>query len=843
MNTETIPVSAHPIEVPQLAASGRPKWQEKCLTPCATCPYGGPRVGSRGNPQAPIVVVAEGPGTQELKVGIPLYGPSGHVFWTTIKEALKANGFHPDEDVYVLNAMQCLPPRIKNDAAKNTALLAKGAAACRPRLMSLIEKHPRKLIVALGNHALRTITGNYGYKITQVRGKPLTLQLSKDGLPWNSSVLPVVHPAAILRGTGNYRQFKMDLNYAVELAAGKSPKLPIVPELQNSIAWKDSHYEYPGENYILCRTEKDVWACIRELFHAPVIAGDVETTGFNRFTDKLMCIGLAANPRRVHVVPEKYIPLLGFLFRYSEARFVWHNGKFDIGFLRPVEGCGKARVDDDTMLLSYALDEGSGIHDLEQVSGDLIGAPDYKDMLKPYLPKKSTSWAVIPKPVLYRYLAFDVSNTLQIYQIMHDWVMRDRHLAKLYTEVLMPSSEMLYHIEMYGIGICQNRVDNNARRLQKEIDDAVLKLNRVCRKLGTDAINPDSPQQVAKLWFDVAKIRPPRLGSRSTDKEVMDKLPKHPAVDAVRAYRKAAKAKSTYVDSIAKNLQPDGRIHATYLIHGTRTGRLSSRKPNMQNIPRDKRIRGMFYAGKGRVFIKADLNQAELRSLACLSGDEFLCEIYVPGGKRSLHKETAADRSFFPNGWDGGKTTAGDEQLMRAKAVNFGIVYGREAPSLSEEFDVPTHESQRWIDAWFKRSPKAKKFIDSCKAVPLKGKTLLTPFGRKKRHHIVTQENLHALQNEASNFPHQSIASDINLLGAIRARPLLRRIGFFLVNVVHDEVMAEGPDVPELIAKAKQILISCLEGVAQEYGMTRIPFKAEADIGRRWSIYRKELAS
>jgi uracil-DNA glycosylase family 4 len=809
----------------------RPKKVDTTV-PCAECCFGGPRVGSRGNPKARIVVVAEAPGTQELITGIPLFGPSGKVFWNTIGEALRVAGLDANEDIYVLNAMQCLPPRgkIGESAQKNTARLSQGVRICNQRLMGQILEHPREIIITMGNHALHSVTGNYGHKITMVRGKLIPSNASRLG------ILPVIHPAALLRGTGNYRQFKMDLFYAVDLATrGEfALKRPVEPDF-----------------VMICDTFQKLAQCVRELWNAKYVAADIETGGFNRWNgpdgkgaDEILCIGLAADPKRIFVVPEKYVHILGILFRRPSIRFIWHNGKFDIGFLRQLPGCERVSVGEDTMLLSYALDEGGGIHDLEQVAGDLIGAPDYKNMLKPYLPNKKTSYRVIPKDVLYKYLSLDVSNTLQIWQIMRPWVARDKRLETLYTRVLLPASELLYHIEQNGLELCPLAVKVNRKRLQKEIDDAELRLNAVCKKYGSASVNPNSPTQLAVLLYDVIKLKPKRAGDRSTDADHLDDLAKHPVVAAIQAYRKAAKAKSTYVDSLEKHTRPDGRVHATYLIHGTRTGRLSSRKPNMQNQPRDRRIRGMFYAGRGRVYIKADLNQAELRSLTLLSKDDYLLEVYSPNSKRSLHKETAKD--FFGGDWlerYKRKEVKAEDELMRAKAVNFGIVYGRTAESLAEEFNIPPEEARRWIEVWFARSPKAKKFIQSCRDCVLEGKTMLTPFGRKKRHHIVTQENLRDLQNEASNFPHQAIASDINILGAAKARPLLACLGFFPVNIVHDEIMFEGPDDPALIKEAKDILVKCMQAIPVEWGLTAVGFVAEADVGRRWSIWRKELVS
>jgi len=781
------------------------------LPSCALCPYGGPRVGSRGNPQAKVVFIGEAPGAQELTHGIPLVGPSGEVFWRTLPPDA------PLDDILILNACQCLPPRSK-DTAKNTAAVARGAQACHARLMMQVEEFPRSLIVAMGNHALRSLTLNNSWKITQIRGQLLQYAGSAIGL------LPILHPAALLRGTGNYRQFREDILYAFDLLRGIPRRSPVTPR------------------YFVARHKYHVAQICNSLISKTYIALDTETGGFNHLTDEILAVGLCADADLVYIVPGDLTRYLKPLFSngdLSGPKFIWHNGKFDMRFMRRPDAVGEAaRCDEDTMLLSYTLDEQGGIHDLEQVGNDLIGAPDYKHMLKPYLPNKKTSYRAIPKPILYRYLALDTSNTRQIFDVLRPRVSSDAKLEKCYTRVLMAASEFLYRVEQQGIMVCPNRVKHQAKVLQQGIDDSNSRLQNAAVKAGSNVeINPNSPQQLAVLLFDRLRLKSPKAGERSTAKGILEKLPKHPVVEAISDYRKAKKAKSTYVDSLVKNVNIDGRVHATYLIHGTRSGRLSSRGPNMQNIPRGTAIRSMYMAAPHHVFIKADLNQAELRSLAVLSGDDYLLEVYAPGSKRKLHWETAAD--FYP-GWErlDPKQGVGLDQLMRAKAVNFGIVYGRQAPSLAAEFSIPVLEAQRWINKWRDRSPKAWDFIEKCRQAPIQGYNLVTLFGRKKRHWLVTQENLIGLQNEAANFPHQSIAHDICLLGGAKAEPILRPFGVHPVNEVHDEIMFECPDIPELIAYAKYVIIRCMESIAPEWGLTRIPFIAEADVGRRWNIYR-----
>jgi DNA polymerase-1 len=690
------------------------------------------------------------------------------------------------------------------------ALVSQGSLVCKDRLIKQVTEFPRKVIVTMGNHATRIILNNPNLKITQIRGALFPSPLASIG------VIPAVHPAALLRGTGNYRQFKADIQYAFDLLRGLPPKKPIEP------TWE------------VAESPSDVRRFVLELFDKPYIASDVETGGFDPLEDEILAIGMCADPEKAYIVPGELVSHLKPLFEHKGPKFIYHNGKFDMRFVRR-DISPAARVDEDTMLLSYTLDENGGIHDLEQVAGDMIGAPDYKHMLRPYLPKKATSYRVIPKDVLYKYLALDTSNTRQIFSPLRNQVNEDRKLQMLYEKVLLKSSEYLYKIEKRGIMVCPNRVERQGRKLQKEIDDAYARLQAQVRARGIAEVNPSSPKQLAAFLFDVLKLVPPRRGSRSTAKEVLDALPKHAFIVALREYRKAQKAKSTYVDSLKRNVKRDGRVHATFLIHGTRTGRLSSRKPNMQNVPRSTELRGMYMAAPGYVFIKVDLNQAELRSLACTSLDEYLLEVYL-SNTRSLHKETAEE--FYP-GWKSRKDTPqGKEELIRAKAVNFGVVYGRTAESLADEYKIPVQEAQKWIDRWFKRSPKAKAFIDRCRAAPITGTTLVTPFGRKKRHMIVTRENLQGLQNEASNFPHQSIASEICGLGAARAADILEPFGIYPVNAVHDETMFECPDIPEVIAWAKWVIEQCMESIAPEWGLDAVPFKAEGDVGRRWSIYR-----
>jgi DNA polymerase-1 len=761
---------------------------------CATCPFKGKPVGARGNIRAPIVIVGEGPGRDELRAGKPFVGPSGDILWKTIPE-----GYNIDEDIYVTNATCCFP-RNKTPGTMETA-----TKLCHERLMAELKAYPRKVILTLGNPALWSVTGNYNGKITQVRGSVIASPLASVG------VIPAVHPAALMRGTGSYRQFRRDIHYAFDLLDG-------------------APLRKPTENRYVEVQDQDLNEIVSILCGADYLAADVETTGFSHKFDRILCLGIARVPEITYVFKPEQLPKLRRLFEKETIRWIWHNGKFDVKFLWKL-GL-PARVDEDPMLLSYALDENPGQHDLEQIAGDMLGAPDYKWESAQYLKKKTDTFEKIPWPILCRRVGRDCSFTLQIWELLREEVRQDKHLERLYTKTLLPASACLADVEDYGILVDLERIEENGKKFGAEYDALVKELQTY---IGYP-INPNSPIQVAELLFD--KLKFPQRRKRSTSKEVLAKLPDHPVVKLLRKIRKVGKAYSTYVKGMKKHIKADGCIYTTTLIHGTRTGRLASRKPNLQNIPRDPQLRGMFIARPGRRFIELDYNQAELRCLADLSGDDWLCELYN-STSRSLHNEM----SIFLFG-----ENYTEEQRMRAKAVNFGIPYGRQAGSIAEEFDQPVAEAQKWIDGWFERCPKAEKFINKCRNVPRVGGTMITPFGRKKRHHLVTRELLGDLQNEAANFPHQSIASDMTLHSAIaisvdksviKAQKLLKEFDARIIILVHDSILIEAPDNEEVCREIIKVVLDVMHRMAPAWGLRRVPFIADAKWGTRWGSLEK----
>jgi DNA polymerase-1 len=528
----------------------------------------------------------------------------------------------------------------------------------------------------------------------------------------------------------------------------------------------------------------------------------------------------------------------------ADINWCWHNGKFDIKFLR-VAGV-RARVSDDTMLMSYALDENGGVHDLETVSCDVLGAPDYKYMIQPYLPNKQASYELVPPKILAAYQAIDTSNTAQIRSIYRERVQRDPALDKLYVDTLIPASEMLAQVEHNGICTDPERIDENEVYFADMKADIGAQINEM---IGY-SINAGSPKQVSHLLY--RRMRLPNKRKGSTDEKALKWLQErteHPIFALILKHRKAVKMAGTYVKGLRVHVDPiTQRIHATFLIHGTRTGRLACRNPNLQNPPRGPQIRGTFVAAEGYELVEVDLSQAELRSLAALSDDPALCEVFLSGG--SPHKDLSiylsSVGSYEPDWEERYAKYSKDpenplwlpakEEYTKSKNVNFGIMYGITAFGLMGEINDTKEVAQEMLDGWSTRYHVAQEFIDKCRATPLKNQIITTCFGRKKRVGIVSRQNLNFLQNEAANFPHQSIASDITLTAAIRTEPTLRSWGVRIVNLIHDSILMEVPITPqnETRGRAIRLVGDAMTQVPIDYGITRVPFLTEAEVGHRW---------
>jgi len=757
----------------------------------------------------PPIVEGKGGLAIVLESGSPLggllTGPAGEVLTKTLASV----GLVDLSKVFITSSLLCCPPSGAADSMENIE-------ACKPRLGRELRERKPDIILALGNTPLHAITGNYKLKITKEQGK---VYQTEYGL-----MIPAIHPALILRSPNTYKAFRSTLAYVVKLANGHKVK-------------------DPGDTrYSLVTYEKSAHV-VSKLIGLPkghVFAVDVETTGFNPRKDKILYLGISWDKNKTLIFKGKHVSILQALFSDEDKEFVWHNGKFDAEFLH---NAGiNVRVDHDTMLQHYALNEIKGTHDLEQLAVNELGADAYEHELKPYL-GKGKNYGDIPENVLLPYLAKDCDYTRQLHFILKAQVEKSKDLTLLYDKVLMPASRFLQRVERTGvyvdipkITVLKTRLEQEQSETRKKIEVITAKvwnpkeyLRDTGAKTAPEKFNPGSPLQLKWLLYHKLKLKPgPKMSKDTREDTLLSIRPKTNLVNEIMVLRGIEKRLSTYVNGILNQLEDDGKVHASYLIHGTVTGRLSSREPNMQNIPRDPEVRDIFRATPGYYFIEADYRGAELRALAYFSQDPFLLRVFAEG--RDLHTEVAI--AMY------GKNFTKD-QRVRAKAVNFGLAYGRGAPSLAHEFNISVQEAQRMINAWFNRMPKAHAYLQRVRNAVPKGQVLKTPLGRMRRFGLVTHKHMYSMQNEAANFAISSTASDMTLLSAIRMAPLLSGLKARIVNLVHDSILIEVPYGDSTQSQATKIIVATMMDTPRRLLGDSVAFEVELNTGINWGSLKE----
>lgn len=830
--------------------------------PCPKCPLPGARkVGARGTIDSPLVIILEAPGLEELKSGAPACGPSGELL-----DKCTPDDFDFDS-AYIINAMQCRPPKFNSDPNKEKDYKARACMACRSRVLRQVFMFPRKAILALGAWSNIALTNDHSFKITQRRGEVYKISFCRSTLetPVEIPVVPAVHPAFLLRGSGNPKVFRQDVALAIDLAFAE------VGNRSSSSGSGNHCWEDP--RYVVVENLPDLVKYIHKLKLLPYsegegridIAADIETSGFRFLKDRILCIGFypahdTSNTAIATVIPARawerdpeFKRCLRGLLSSPWVRWIWQFGKFDAKFLAQAGllgppggggGGGENVLHEDTGLLSYALSEATRDHDLDELAKNWLGAPAHKDALKQWVPTKKHSYALVPEPVLFDYLAKDLKKTLQVFQKLRPLVASDPDLEKLYVRTLLPGNRLFCEIEQYGIHIDWDYVRINREGANKEdlvsglvtsleeeqgLEAGLIAIAKTLEKLAGYPVNPNSPGEVAELLYDRCGLRLKGKKPTDTRKETLDKLPSHPVVRLIREYRSMSKMLSTYVQAI-EELAIEDRIHTTFKLHATTTGRPSSTEPNILNIPRESRYRRMYRARPGMKLMEGDYNSAELRMLAVLSQDKFLTEVFLDD-RRNLHDEVAI--AMYGENFT-------SDQRIRAKAVNFGIPYGREAFSIAMEYDMTIDEAQRLIDAWLRRSPEAATFIKACRRAPREGKTLTTVFGRKRRPGVVSSERLKGLMNEFANFSMQSTVADFTLHSGLQMLPLLKREGAHIVNLVYDSALVEYPgDSPERERQIAHIVKTTMEQVPKQWIISPITFKVDLKCGTHWGLLTK----
>ena len=427
--------------------------------------------------------------------------------------------------------------------------------------------------------------------------------------------------------------------------------------------------------------------------------------------------------------------------------------------------------------------------------------------------------------------ALDAACSLRLMDVLRGRLERDGS-AGLFDDMEMPLLPVLAEMERLGLGVDVSVLAAQSAELGAEIDAMVEKIHAAA---GED-FNLDSPQQLSHVLFDVLGLptyglKRTKRGFYSTNAKVLGDLAAHHEIVAqVLEYRERSKIKSTYLDALPALVAGDGRIHTTLNQTVTATGRLSSSDPNLQNIPTRSelghRVRQAFTVPEGSVFLACDYSQIELRLLAHLSGDEHLIAAFCEGA--DFHAATAARVFGIP------VEEVTPQLRSRAKAVNFGIVYGQQAFGLASSLKIPRAEAQEMIDRYFEAYPGVRAFLDDAVRRAHECGYAVTLFGRKRHIREFEQKNRQLVafgERTAMNHPMQGTAADIIKLAMVRVSERLHEEGLAakLVLQIHDELDLE---VPEAEVEAVSALVrETMEGVVT----LRVPLLAEVSYGSNWA--------
>ncbi len=606
----------------------------------------------------------------------------------------------------------------------------------------------------------------------------------------------------------------------------------------------------PIEHVIVVDEPGGLDTLVNALQTADQIAFDVETTSTDPMQADLVGISLSMDPNTGYYLPvghtaaaaqgpqlplERVLEALRGPLTDPGIPKVGHNVKYDAIMLTRY-GLEPAPLAFDTMLAEWLSDPGSRNLGLKSLAWVRLGVEMTEITTLIGTGRSQRTMAEVPIAEAAPYAAADAAVTLRLVPQLRQ-ELEDKRLSALMDSLEMPLVPVLAGMELAGIALDQDFL----ARLSEELSARLVTIEDGIYKLVGRPFNLNSPQQLSEVLFGDLKIEPPdrtrktSSGFYSTAASVLEVLREaHPAVELILEQRELAKLKSTYADALRTQVNPaTGRVHTSYSQTGSVTGRLASSEPNLQNIPirteLGRQIRRAFVADRGQVLISVDYSQIELRIVAHMADDQAMIDAFRQD--QDIHATTAA--AVF-------SVQPGDvtpEMRRRAKAVNFGLIYGMSAFGLSRSTDLTLAEAEDFVKAYFERFPGVKGYLDGTRKAAVKYGFVETLLGRRryfpqlaKGGPAVSEVACSRALREAVNAPIQGTAADIIELAMIRIPKAFEDAGLAasMLLQVHDELVFEAPK-SELAATVE--LVKRIMGEAYEL---KVPLKTDASAGKNW---------
>ncbi|UNE54243.1 DNA polymerase I [Bartonella machadoae] len=583
-------------------------------------------------------------------------------------------------------------------------------------------------------------------------------------------------------------------------------------------------------------------------------AFDTETTSLDPMQAKLVGFSLALQPQKAAYVPlehieggddllgggriveqietQKALALLKPILENQAVLKIGQNIKYD--WLVMKQHGIVIRSFDDTMLLSYALDAGTLTHNMDDLSQRWLGHKPiaYKDLT--YNGKKITSFAQVDLKQATLYAAEDADVTLRLWQVLNPQLVAQR-MTKIYERLDRPLIEVLARMEERGILVDRQIL----LRLSGELAQAAFVLEEEIYQLAGEKFNLASPKQLGDILF--GKMGLPggtktKGGQWSTSAQALEELAAdgHLLPRKIIDWRQLAKLKSTYTDALPSYILPKtGRIHTNYSLAITSTGRLSSSDPNLQNIPvrttEGRKIRAAFIAPKGHMLLSADYSQIELRILAHIANITALKEAFAQG--KDIHAITASQ--MFGVAIE----DMHSDIRRRAKAINFGIIYGISAFGLANQLGLSRQEASRYIQLYFERFPGIKDYMEATKEFARQNGYVETIFGRRIHYPEIKAANsqVRAFNERAAiNAPIQGSAADIIRRAMIQMEDALEKekLSAKMLLQVHDELIFEIPENES--EKTMAVVKKVMENATMPVLSLSVPLEVKVMVAQNW---------
>lgn len=591
-------------------------------------------------------------------------------------------------------------------------------------------------------------------------------------------------------------------------------------------------------------TQSDLSRWIKTITEAEYFAFDTETTSLDPMVAELVGISFSVEANKAAYLPlqhryeeapeqislESALEQLKPIFEDPKYLKIGHNLKYDIKVLAQydifVQGLAH-----DTLLESYLLNSSSTRHDMDTLALKYLGHKNISFEEVAGSGKQQLTFDFVDLDKASEYAAEDADITWQLHQPLNEQLQEFPKLTQLLTDVEMPLLSVLAHMECHGVKIDAPLLLAQSKELAKRINE----LEEEAYRLADKTFNLASPKQLQAILFDELElpiIKKTPKGQPSTAEDVLQELAhEFPLPKIIIEHRQLSKLKSTYTDKLPLQINDKtGRIHTSYNQAVTATGRLSSTDPNLQNIPirteEGRAIRKAFIAPEGYVVFAADYSQIELRIMAHLSKDKRLIDAFR--NNLDIHKATASE--VFSVSLE--EVTS--EQRRRAKAINFGLIYGMSAFGLAKQLGIDRNAAQLYIDIYFDRYPGVMQYMNDTKKLAHEQGFVETLLGRRlylPEINASNQMRRKAAERAAINAPMQGTAADIIKKAMICVDQWLAQSDTKakLIMQVHDELVLEIPE--EELEHVKQHVVQCMEEAG---GNLAIPLIVDTGYGDSW---------